>query len=134
MARTDTKTTTLEGVVIEGVSQGNVVNIPKSWTCLRVNCLLQDFLFRRVDLLETTTKPNFSTSHDKQQPQGQGVQYDSYGQQVISTQPNGNSAAVGVGAIMPLALHDSTTFHITRNDSISSPVLYIKNNHLVICR
>jgi hypothetical protein len=68
--------------------------------------------------MKTTTKPFFSPSHDKQQPQGQGVQYNAYGQQVISTQPNGNPAPVGIGAIMLLALHDSTTFHITRNDSI----------------
>jgi hypothetical protein len=66
--------------------------------------------------MKTTTKPYFS--YDKQQPQGQGVQYDSYGQQVISTQPNGNPAAVGIVVIMLLALHDSITFHITRNDSI----------------
>jgi hypothetical protein len=78
-------------------------------------------MFRRVDVdlveYENIIESYFSSSHDKQ-PQGQGVQYDSYGQQVIATQPNGNPRPVGVGAIMLLALHDSITFHITRNDSI----------------
>jgi hypothetical protein len=36
----------------------------------------------------------------------------------FSEEPNGNPAAVGIGVIMLLVLHDSTTFHISRNDSI----------------